>query len=656
MAAMEELSTQLQSLQALKPPGVTPTKIKTITQICVDNIQSEHLIIQRIVQQFQNSAATHKLGVIYVVDAVARQWLEKAKASGQAVSKSAASGTFASGVQLIRDVLPVLMTNLAQSAPDSQREKISKLLDIWQRGQTFPSDMLATFKQLLNGGQSNVQSAPATLSNGNAVAQAFGGQTNQQPPPPHVQTQIPQIAGAQFAALASLNQQVASTNAPPAAPSFPFLQGGPPPPPPGFVPPPPAASTAQSALPPPPAGMSELAGQILQAMSVGSIAPEQAIQVLNALAAAQTGGAALPPAPPQPMTLPPPLPQVQPVVQNVSQLERYDQHDTRMRDRSRSPDYQRNRSPLRKSPPNPNRRESPTYGVYDPNAGPDGNALRFEPGERGRSRGKQRGGRNDRNEYRQRSPPRRQPSPPRAAHGQSKYIEWDDTLPRDHIRVLSRTLFVGGAGGTESEIRSIFSRFGRVQTCIVNQEKRHAFVKMMTRPDAVAAKEGMDSLQDPVAQTKARQTRWGVGFGPRDCSDYQSGISVIPIFRLTDADRKWALNAEHGGTGGRMLEGGMVIEEPDIEIGAGVSSKAISRRVAADAPRGGRGGFGGRGDFNSRGELHNAGRGGLDQGPPKFRKQDHRPVNDPRHISPRPDQGVMVPPAVPGFGFQLPGF
>jgi protein NRD1 len=93
------------------------------------------------------------------------------------------------------------------------------------------------------------------------------------------------------------------------------------------------------------------------------------------------------------------------------------------------------------------------------------------------------------------------------AYGQSKYIEWDDTLPRDHIRVLSRTLFVGGAGGTEGEIRSIFARFGRVQTCIVNQDKRHAFVKMLTRPDAVAAKQGMDTLQDPAAQSKARQVR-----------------------------------------------------------------------------------------------------------------------------------------------------
>lgn len=52
---------------------------------------------------------------------------------------------------------------------------------------------------------------------------------------------------------------------------------------------------------------------------------------------------------------------------------------------------------------------------------------------------------------------------------------------------------------------------------------------------------------------------------------------MIPLHRLTDADRKWALTAEHGGTGGRALEGGMVLEEPDIEIGAGVSSKGKHR-------------------------------------------------------------------------------
>ncbi|KAF1918257.1 hypothetical protein BDU57DRAFT_537828 [Ampelomyces quisqualis] len=649
MAALEELATTLQSLSTLKPPGVTPTKVKAITQLCVDNIQYDKVLIEKILLQYSNSAATHKLGVLYVVDSVIRQWVEKAKKAGQAVSNKAAPGTYASGVQLVRDALPVVMSDLVKNAPENQKEKISKLLDIWERGQTFPRDMITSMKQLLN---SNSNSAPVTQaampkSNGVEQTHAYTMQTNQQPvaPPPAAQPQPDQSA--LYAAFAGLGQQSAQTNGVPSTPhSFSFSQNMVPPPPPGFVPPPPPGATGQPALPPPPPGTNDMTSQILQAMSAGLIAPDQAIQVLNAMAAAQNGGAVLP------SMQQPVVPSAQAAfqadthmsgTQNGAQPKGYDPNDSRYRNRSRSPDYQRRQSPPRRSPPSLNRRESPTYGVYDPNAGPDGNSS--NRGERGRGRGKQRGGRNDRNEYRQRSPPRRQPSPPRDSYGNSKYIEWDNTLPRDHIRVLSRTLFVGGAGGTEGEIRSIFSRFGQVQTCIVNLEKRHAFVKMLTRPDAVHAKEGMDNLQDPVAQSKARQTRWGVGFGPRDCSDYQTGISIIPISRLTDADRKWALTAEHGGTGGRALEGGMVIEEPDIEIGAGVSSKAISRRVATDAPRGGRGG-----------NVNGGGRGGGNfENGHKFRKPDHRPAHDPRHVSPRADNIVAVPPAVPGFGFQLPG-
>lgn len=509
------------------------------------------------------------------------------------------------------DVLPAVMNDLVQHAPDAQKEKIVKLLDIWQRGQTFPLDMLATFKQQVTGNSqstcvalrhqalsnahcTDAHAAPQSPPKGNNSAPAAHGHTNV----PHAATSVPspsipqntQDPAALLAALSGFGQQAGQTNAAP--PALPFMQNMvPPPPPPGFVPPPPPAATVQPAMPPPPpAGMNDLANQILQAMSAGSIAPDQAIQVLNALAAAQNGGAQFP------AVQPPVAPQVQspaqPAALNGNAQTQYTQNDAKMRDRSRSPGYQRRTSPSRRSPLN--RRESPVYGAYDPNASSDGNAANHaDRNDRGRGRGKARGGRNDRNEYRQRTPPaqRRQPSPPKDVYGQSRYIEWDQSLPRDNIRVLSRTLFVGGAGGTEGEIRAIFSRFGRVQTCIVNQDKRHAFVKMLTRPDAVAAKEGMDSLQDPAAQSKARQvcfvplhlilclqsqTRWGVGFGPRDCSDYGTGISVIPISRLTDADRKWALTAEHGGTGGRPLEGGMVLEEPDIEIGAGVSSKGKS--------------------------------------------------------------------------------
>jgi protein NRD1 len=42
------------------------------------------------------------------------------------------------------------------------------------------------------------------------------------------------------------------------------------------------------------------------------------------------------------------------------------------------------------------------------------------------------------------------------------------------------------------------------------------------------------------------------------------------------------LTAPYGGSGGRPIVSGLCVEEPDIEIGAGVSSKAISRRMQTD--------------------------------------------------------------------------
>ncbi|EGP89813.1 uncharacterized protein MYCGRDRAFT_18762, partial [Zymoseptoria tritici IPO323] len=133
----------------------------------------------------------------------------------------------------------------------------------------------------------------------------------------------------------------------------------------------------------------------------------------------------------------------------------------------------------------------------------------------------------------------------------------------------------------QPEIQELFERFGKVQTCIANRDKRHAFVKMTTRAHALSAKATMEEMQsrnDKDVMNVARQTKWGVGFGPRECCDYARGESIIPIHKLTEADMKWLLTAEYGGTGGKSLEGGMVLEEPDIEIGAGVSSKAMSKR------------------------------------------------------------------------------
>ena len=316
----------------------------------------------------------------------------------------------------------------------------------------------------------------------------------------------------------------------------------------------------------------------------------------------------------------------------------YGGYDAR-RDRSRSPDYRRDRGA------NAGRRPSPVYGTYDASA-KDAENNQDDDSRGGRRQGA--GGR-----FRQRTPPgtRNDTGPLPPGGGGPKWTDIDRNLKPGFIKVLSRTLFVGGATGSEADLRGIFSRFGQVQTCIVNNEKRHAFVKMCTRQEAVNARDGMERVRDPDVLARARQvsnkimaymnlpqvltrsiqTKWGVGFGPRECCDYATGVSTIPIDTLTEADMKWVLGAEFGGTGGRQIESGLVFEEPDIEIGAGVSSKAMSRRVMPETgKRGGRGG----------------GQGGGGQ--QRYRQPEAR------YESPRPEPvNIQPPPPVPNFGFQF---
>jgi hypothetical protein len=56
----------------------------------------------------------------------------------------------------------------------------------------------------------------------------------------------------------------------------------------------------------------------------------------------------------------------------------------------------------------------------------------------------------------------------------------------------------------EAELKSIFARFGEVQSCIVNMDKRHAFVKMFDRKSAVAARLGMEHEKDADIIAKVR--------------------------------------------------------------------------------------------------------------------------------------------------------
>nr|OQO31094.1 hypothetical protein B0A51_01661 [Rachicladosporium sp. CCFEE 5018]OQO31510.1 hypothetical protein B0A51_01277 [Rachicladosporium sp. CCFEE 5018] len=757
---LSELEPLLASLNTQKAPGASKAKIGSLTKIAVNNIQHEQQITQSLYRALKKAPATHKLGVLYVIDSIIRQWIDGAKKTGLDIhiEGRGEAGTYPAAIKRVTELMPALIDDLLKDLPADQKPKLENILAIWERAGTFPAALLEDSKRKVSTPAAHVNGAGAAPAPPQAAKKPVGEKSiapvptrpTHTPvgyPPQHLYDQgllvrrgdsvqkpasssAPQVpastmqhapplqhapapappsqdvnsilAALRMAAPPPQQQPAAQPAAPPAVqpgqlpPNFAAMLGSangfsqpaappqqqpsyPPPPtqfqpppfmPPGFQPPPgfpaflppPPSVPQQYALAPPPPQQAPAPADPLASLR-GVLPPnivndqQKLIRALNLLQELQKEGV--------------PMDQWGPVIQALDeqssppqqsgQYNGYNGNGT-SRGRSRSPTRGGNNNN------NNNGRGSPVYNAYQ---GPVDD---------------QRNGRNGNNKqrYRQRSPLRASPLPPSfqppPPSGQ-KFVQFDPSLPSDSIRVLSRTLFVGGANGSQTEIAELFGRFGQVASCIPNREKRHAFVKMTTRDYTLAAKAGVDALQsanDRETMGIARQVKWGVGFGPRECFDYTRGESVIPIQRLTDADMKWIKTAPYGGTGGQELVAGMVLEEPDIEIGAGVSSKAMSRRVGPgeqekgqvhhqhqqqqqqqapvqqfqqqqqqqqpkrqDNRQHGGGGKRGRHGHHSRDDVGGYGGGTAPQG--FVRPEPLTPV------------AVATPPAVPGFGFTLPG-
>ncbi|KAI5800331.1 hypothetical protein DFH27DRAFT_78332 [Peziza echinospora] len=723
MAMMTEFDNCLQSLLSLKPPGISTSKVKELTALCSQNVQSESLLIQKLYMHFKKSPASHKLGILYIVDSVARDYMNQARRASEEYSPTAPDGTYYAGLNRIKDILPNLINDMAQYAPE-HKDKINKLFEIWHRGLTFPPEVIAQWRARLATPPTSPISAPRSTtppgepSHSYVTAQQqnhqqqqqqyYHQQQQQQAYQDQAQALAQQQAAAEQQAAAAQQQQAnaASTASllqalanmskpkptPTPAPSTPNQQQS--------ILPSSQLSQSQAQVPPNiPTPLQQTNGgtQNLAALlpQIGGIPPQhmpqqmpqqpqpqahQFAQLLQPsmnmvdpnvqqmallqlllqqpqfanLPMSQLGPAlgpllgSLNPAamPAWQQQVPPQMPPT-PVDNRFNEDRgsrergRYSPQPRspyRRRSRSRSPGFQR-----RESPP-AFRRRSPTYDDYgnekpqrsgsrdtEHNLNNKGGRNRHgrrgggSPDRRRRDRSGSPQGRNGRNGGRSIGSENRFDAPDIPSG--PKLVEHDPTLPPDHIKVYSRTLFVGGVAGgnrrnTEDELRALFETYGQVQTCIVNQDKRHAFIKMFTRKDALAAKEGMEQYRSPDMTLR---TRWGVGFGPRDCSDYTTGVSIIPLDRLTDADRRWMLTATHGGTGGRELVGGIVVEEPDIEIGQGVSSKAMSKRRPTDS-------------------------GGPTRGPQSSYENSPRRSN--RQASPPNSAGVAPP--TPNFGSAQP--
>lgn len=66
--------------------------------------------------------------MLYVVDSVTRQWLEQARKAGQPLGAAAVDGSFAAGVKHVTELLPSIMTDIINTAPEPQKVRFLDML------------------------------------------------------------------------------------------------------------------------------------------------------------------------------------------------------------------------------------------------------------------------------------------------------------------------------------------------------------------------------------------------------------------------------------------------------------------------------------------------------------------------------------------------
>ncbi|ANB13511.1 Nrd1 complex RNA-binding subunit [Sugiyamaella lignohabitans] len=471
----EEFSQTLESLLAVKPPGVSGSKIRKLTQLAIGSVQSESVIVQKLYTHFKKTPVANKLGVLYVVDAIVRGLYDEAKKADQNLVSDAPEGTFAGGVAHIAFIIDGLIDDFVDShQPVEIIEKALKVLSIWEKGGTFPPPLVKKMREKMERELRNQKE-----SDGIPLLST----TPPGSPPAHA------IAAAESYAEASKKFSV--------NPTVTTLPSA-------------ANSTIPSAKPDTASILQALANIAKQKQSSSGSSPNlNSGSIPNIFPLpSSSGSASYTPASVAGNSWEP----------TRSDRSRYnDQESHRRASRSRSPATRDSRS------------RSPAISSNSPNM-------------------------------------------------PSKF-KIDQSLPPGHVRVFSRTLFLGGLlpNVTEMEVSDTFNQFAKIQSIIFSQEKRHAFLKFFNRDDAATAKAKVDELN-----SKGRSSlrpRWGAGFGPRDCCDFPTGVSVIPLNRLSDSDLRWAATASNGGTGGYPLKEFMCIEEPDIAIGSGNRSQNNDSRA-----------------------------------------------------------------------------
>ncbi|KAI9595678.1 hypothetical protein BDF19DRAFT_441239 [Syncephalis fuscata] len=144
-------------------------------------------------------------------------------------------------------------------------------------------------------------------------------------------------------------------------------------------------------------------------------------------------------------------------------------------------------------------------------------------------------------------------------------VQPDVSIDKTQLKVLGRTLYVGGIQEQimEHDLNERFGVFGIIDHIEMDRSTATALVTMNSH---AIAKQARESLRTNATLNNGLSIKvgWRCAFGPKSRFDFQQGHSIIPLNELTLNDQQYLRDAPVGGYDATItsLIGGVSVEEP----------------------------------------------------------------------------------------------
>ncbi|KIM44694.1 hypothetical protein M413DRAFT_442649 [Hebeloma cylindrosporum] len=206
MSLSEEFETLLKEVVLAK--RLSASKMNNLTDIAVRNMEHDTQLVSILYRTHKTlPTPAAKVSSLYVFDALSRAAKHHSMKHGLSGDAFTYPGNSASFLFKVGGVVEGLFQDMVTSGSVESKEKTKKILDIWVKGNTFPSTILSLLSNILKGTEKVLEpKAPST------VDPRISRQTTHTPPiPPPVQSPPIATMDPQATLLALLTQAAATT-------------------------------------------------------------------------------------------------------------------------------------------------------------------------------------------------------------------------------------------------------------------------------------------------------------------------------------------------------------------------------------------------------------------------------------------------------------